>query len=688
MEDQELEKALEACPSYAEQGYDFANERYQAIHKVMRKARRQLKETDAKQEQVERLENSLVIARERENVEELQRMDAEIQSDLEVLLDQQKEFSIVVYGRTMAGKSTLMEILTHGTGASIGKGAQRTTRDVREYHWKGMKVIDVPGICSFDGREDDELAMRAAKSADLVLFLITDDAPQDSEAEKLAELKRHGKNVLGLINVKVGLNLTNPVRRKMALRDLQKRMAETARIDEICDQFRAYGPRYHQDWSNLTFVATHLDAAYRGSDDPELYALSNFDAVQEYILDKVQNDACFLRMKTFIDRISVPLSDHIASILDDEAKTVNAALAYRHKWHELDDWQEEFAKETSELYNRFIGRLRTKVNGAIFDFAEDNYENEKAGEAWNHVVANMHLEHECRTFLEERAAVCDHKRRELADDFATEIQFSSGIDAKAGGVQMEGITDFSSFFGGAAAVTALIPGIGWGVSIGLGILSLFSDSKEKKIREAKAALRDKLDEVMTPVIDKIGQQIRDAIDAEIMQKGIGGFGRSLVDMDEMLFELAAAQNKLVEKLNTELMIANEELWTSAMEIAMPGTSFDTGKTMETNRIPGRVFVMFAPQSLPRKTIRRMEDLLGENIRLFKYDPEDEEDMPEQVNDLIDDLLGEDWGVGTLDYGGEEDLKLVYAVLPDKDIDTDSVEYRLAQQMIGNPMLRP
>ena len=81
-------------------------------------------------------------------------------------------------------------------------------------------------------------------------------------------------------------------------------------------------------------------------------------------------------------------------------------------------------------------------------------------------------------------------------------------------------------------------------------------------------------------------------------------------------------------------------------------------------------------------------MLGENIRLFKYDPEDEEDMPEQVNDLIDDILGEDWGVGTLDYGGEEDLKLVYAVLPDKDIDTDSVEYRLAQQMIGNPMLRP
>ena len=40
-------------------------------------------------------------------------------------------FSITLFGRTMAGKSTLMEILTNGDGKSIGLGAQRTTRDIR-----------------------------------------------------------------------------------------------------------------------------------------------------------------------------------------------------------------------------------------------------------------------------------------------------------------------------------------------------------------------------------------------------------------------------------------------------------------------------------------------------------------------------------------------------------------------------
>ena len=82
-------------------------------------------------------------------------------------------FSITLFGRTMAGKSTLMEILTHGDGKSIGKGTQRTTRDVRRYEWNGLEITDVPGVCAFGGQRDEPLAFEAAKSADLILFLIT-----------------------------------------------------------------------------------------------------------------------------------------------------------------------------------------------------------------------------------------------------------------------------------------------------------------------------------------------------------------------------------------------------------------------------------------------------------------------------------------------------------------------------------
>ena len=64
--------------------------------------------------------------------------------DLDALERDLEKFSITLFGRTMAGKSTLMEVLTEGDGSAIGMGAQRTTRDIRSYEWNGLAVTDVP----------------------------------------------------------------------------------------------------------------------------------------------------------------------------------------------------------------------------------------------------------------------------------------------------------------------------------------------------------------------------------------------------------------------------------------------------------------------------------------------------------------------------------------------------------------
>lgn len=120
--------------------------------------------------------------------------------------DQLENFTITVFGKTTVGKSTLMEVLTNGNGKSIGKGAQRTTRDIRHYIWKetGIKFTDVPGIGAAErgGNNDTEKAFFEAKYADLILFLITDDAPQEDEAKALAMIKDLGKPVICILNVK------------------------------------------------------------------------------------------------------------------------------------------------------------------------------------------------------------------------------------------------------------------------------------------------------------------------------------------------------------------------------------------------------------------------------------------------------------------------------------------------------
>lgn len=35
----------------------------------------------------------------------------------------------------------------------------------------------MPGIGAFEGEDDERIAFEAAKTADLIIFLITDDAP-------------------------------------------------------------------------------------------------------------------------------------------------------------------------------------------------------------------------------------------------------------------------------------------------------------------------------------------------------------------------------------------------------------------------------------------------------------------------------------------------------------------------------
>ena len=229
--------ALQECQGYAQKGYDIAMKSWNKLHMALMEEEKKISAADAQQRQMKRLENNAILARQKRNLNDFEKMDRELKQDLNNLHKQQKEFSVLVFGRTMVGKSTLMEILTHGNGASIGNGSQRTTLDVRDYHWQGMKITDVPGIASFDGDEDDRLALDAAKAADLILFLISDDGVQQEEAKNLAELRRLGKPVLGLINVKLGI--TDNVR-PLDLKRLAKKMSETERINAICDQFRQF----------------------------------------------------------------------------------------------------------------------------------------------------------------------------------------------------------------------------------------------------------------------------------------------------------------------------------------------------------------------------------------------------------------------------------------------------------------
>ena len=203
MEEYDLKQVLKECNESAKIGYKIASAQEKNLNRALASAQEKVQSTIVgfntspfyTPEAIELLEAQLEEIREAFN-----HLSFAFREDLQKLRENLSKFSITLFGRTMSGKSTLMEILTEGDGSSIGKGAQRTTKDVRKYTWNGLEITDVPGIGAFEGEDDEQIAFEAAKTADIILFLITDDAPQMVEAECFSRIVSLGKPIICVMN--------------------------------------------------------------------------------------------------------------------------------------------------------------------------------------------------------------------------------------------------------------------------------------------------------------------------------------------------------------------------------------------------------------------------------------------------------------------------------------------------------
>lgn len=683
----DIEEALHECQAYAQKGYDIASNTWNTIHQALLAEERKVKKVDKQQGKISRLADEELIKKKKQGLASFMEMDKELKQDLSYLQKQQKEFSVLVFGRTMVGKSTLMEIMTHGSGASIGNGSQRTTLDVRDYHWKGMKITDVPGIASFDGREDDRLALEAAKAADLILFLISDDGVQQEEAKNLAELRRLGKPVLGIINVKLGI--TEQVR-SLDMKRLRNKMAERERIETICNQFRQFAGNFQQDWGDLTFVPVHLKAAYLGQDkNPELWEVSNFTEVEAYILSKVQQDGCFLRIKTFLDRVIIPLQGRMEMLYENSGSSLTEAFEYQKKCQELTEWKKIFVEDSQEKFNNLCTRVKNKLARGIREFAEDNYENEDAGEDWKeYLQEELKLEADCMSFLQERANKCSRKRRELMDSLRTELTFA-GVNVEFDDISMDSIFD-TQFWGSAAAIAASLISGPIGIAIGI-VTWLFGSSKEEKIREAKAKLRAALQDAMDECgyVDTLMAGVAKTMNEEIFGKGVEGLYNALAQMDAMLIGLAKEEATGAERLGVLLNQLNCQLLHEAEEYI----AAQEGKNLVLSvdriaRIPGEVTVVYDTVNSFDGYEAQMAKLLGEKVELRILDNAGNfyGEMVKKTEELIGAFRIEEVGAFAKVFNEDEvpviqptERKLAEIKMNDR--------YRLVYQYMGMPMVQ-
>ncbi len=661
----DLSRALGECYEAARSGYELASDEKTVLDKILSSAEDKIRETAIEYKTSpceivgigETLEGQLADIQ--GAVDDLRISFSE---DLENLEKDLSKFSITLFGRTMAGKSTLMEVLTEGDGSAIGMGAQRTTRDIRRYEWNGLAVTDVPGIGAFEGEEDTRLAFDAAKTADLIVFLLTDDAPQAVEADCFRQVKDLGKPVIVIMNVKVSVDSGKSM--KLIERDM-KRAFDYDRIEEIRRQFCKFADEYGQDWSAVPFVAAHLKAAFeavkcaKNSDDEQAdkwRLMSHIDELKSLICEEVRVRGRYIRVKTFADIIANPMIEALHELDVQSAINESQEKVIAEKKKALGKKKTSFVKDGKKRIESFMMRLKTELRADIAVFAEDHYNDKLADLAWGELIKSKDIEGRCKELLDDMEAEVDGIIEETIREMASELKYVA-VDAVERNFLTPAMVDAKSIvswtslvLGGGGTVAAAIltlagveaaaGPVGWiAAAIGLagGIGVLFIESRGDKLARARAKLEKELTESVNATCDSIWTQLEKNL-SRLVEKKIDLVISELTKIGKVVDSLSSAQVELADSLRQELRTLNMT-FTGKIASAVFGeetAAAEMAGITTAARIPGVCTLLCEEQGgAGREDFRaRISDLIAEDVRSVAMS----EDKAVFISGVLDGLV--------------------------------------------------
>ena len=119
---------LEDFQTSANTGYKIAKSQHEKLCNTLNDARKQIQnviDTFDKSKFIDSNATDMLESQLQSIKDSFKELEIKTGEDISSLKKSLSKFSITLFGRTMAGKSTLMEYFKHGSGESIGKGSQR-----------------------------------------------------------------------------------------------------------------------------------------------------------------------------------------------------------------------------------------------------------------------------------------------------------------------------------------------------------------------------------------------------------------------------------------------------------------------------------------------------------------------------------------------------------------------------------
>ena len=662
MEETNLQQVLYRCEESARIGFQIASSQEKQLQNTLLEAQDKVQRTIFDlvnspyydPQITEHLEEQLGIIR-----NEFDRLSITFKEDLLNLKDNLSKFSITIFGRTMAGKSTLMEILREGDGSSIGKGSQRTTREVRHYVWNGLDITDVPGIGAFEGEDDEQIAFEAAKTADLIIFLITDDEPKYIEAEYFSQIVGLGKPVICLVNVKTAISDDKSI--KLVLRDINK-CFNKEKLSAIRKQFLLFSDQFGQTWNHIPFVYVHLKAAYMAitTEDTEkkdmFYQASRIEDLKDRISELVKAKGEFYRIKTFIDIISNPTLESMEILLEHSRINSLKGRTLVSKRKQLVDWKNSFYRDGIARINSLIKNIRSDLNSEIAIFAEENFDNKNANKEWQNLMRSHKVEEKCKDLVVELKESCDEKLNDVSREVTSELNYIASLEMD-NSLRMRRIIDGKKIWnwssivisGGlsiAASIAVLVEstlagplGIAAFSVMTIGSLGSFLfKSREKKEFEARKRLEKKLKENVEKNCNSLKMQIEHAFNRRIIST-IDTFTKEIDKITSIVFQLADTQKELAWKLDDHLLELNSNILEKGSNLI--GASTLSNNYSRVARIPGNTSFLLLDDgmSISKEEKEDMHRLMSEIIA-YNYDTDNKKVLISRVlgKDIDRDLI--------------------------------------------------
>lgn len=642
--DSDFKMVLDSCAESAARGYKIASEKEKSLDKALSVAEERVLNTlvDFRASPCESEKVSEMLSEQLSDIRSpLENLRIAFHEDLMNLRENTEKFSVTLFGRTMAGKSTLMEVLTEGDGASIGKGAQRTTRDIRKYTWNDLAITDVPGIGAFEGEEDDRLAFDAAKTADLILFLLTDDAPQALEAECFRRVVELGKPVIIIMNIKVSVAESKSI--KLIERDIKRGFNEE-RLAAVRRQFLKFAEEYGQDWSDVPFVNVHLKSAYiaQNTDDEEkaetFRLLSRIDSLKDIITNEVRSRGKFIRVKTFVDIVANPMIQTIDELTVDSRLNRSQAEVFDEKRLALVKWRRKFEKDAKKRIEAFMMKLKSELLLDIAEFSEEHYNDKYADMAWGELIKDKDIEGRCKDLLDSLELEVDDRIKETVREISSELQYvtvnavernfltQTIIDSKrivgwsslvvGGGLSIA--SAIVSIVGTEAAMAALGP-IGW-IAAGVGLISgvtlLFLETRNTKELKARTKLENELAANMDMTCDSIWTQLEKNL-SKLLKGKLDLVTGELGKISGVVTELGNTQEELAANLKEQLIGVNMSLVQETAGI-IDGRQYIDSKISKVARIPGITTLLVTEEgvSIPEEFREQLRSILGEEVLIL------------------------------------------------------------------------